>query len=331
MIAVSVVIPTHSRLDILRETVARALQQNFAEGAFEVVVVDDHSADGSYEWLCEQARSEARLRPVQSPRRGRAAARNAGIEVAGGELICFLDDDMWVGPGFLQAHWRAYQENRPAPVVCVGRMRPWPGNAPTVANLAYDRRLAHIDDCMAQYGDDLPCRYLCTGNVSLPRSLLQSGITFDEGFEGYSFEDTDLGYRLAEQGVRFRYLPEARAEHRTETTVAALLRKREEAGRSAVRLLRHHPGAAAHLEVPYAVAGVAGTARHDCVGKGLAKTALFSRPCGWALEALLRVACVMGAKRPALRLLDWAGYTRYGRAYRQAAAESAVPAGKRQV
>ncbi len=322
MSALSVVIPTHNRLGILRETVRRVLEQEFTETDWQVVVVDDHSEDGTGEWLEEQARKETRLQAVASPQRGRAATRNAGIAAAQGELICFLDDDMWVKPGFLAAHWRAYEESRPAPVVGVGRMRPWPGNAPTLANLVYDRRLAHIDDCMAQYGDDLPCRYLCTGNVSLPRALLAGGAAFDEGFAGYSFEDTELGYRLVKQGVRFRYLAEAWAEHRTETTVTALLNKREEAGRSAIRFLQRHPEAAEFTEVPYEIPGVPGTARRDTAVRALAKAVLFSRASVYTFGAVTRVAERLRAGQSGLRLVEWAGYVRYGWAYRCAAAQA---------
>ncbi len=317
---VSVVVPTHSRLGILRQTVGRLLGQELTDGDYELIVVDDHSEDGTYEWLCEEARREPRLQTVRSPRRGRSAARNAGIAAAGGELLVFLDDDMWVGPGFLEAHGGAYREAAGAPVVSVGKMRPWPDNAPTIANLAYDRRLAHIDDCMTQYGDDLPCRYLCTGNVSIPRSLLGPGPAFDEGFAGYSFEDTELGYSLAEKGAGFRYVPEAYAEHRTDTTMAALLRKREEAGRSAVRFLQRHPEAAEHMEVPYEVSGVASTARQDGLGKRLGKSVLFSRV-GVALGGvMLTIAAAAGIQETAVDLIQRVGYVRYGRAYREAAA-----------
>ena len=331
MSGVSVVLPTHSRLPILRETVARVLAQELTGTTFELIVVDDHSSDATWDWLQAEAGTEPRLRPEHSPRRGRSAARNAGIAAAQGELVCFLDDDMWVLPGFLEAHWQAYRETGGTPTVCVGRMQPYPGNKPTLANLAYDRRLAHIDDCMAQYTDDLPCRYLCTGNVSMPRSLFEAGLAFDQEFGGYSFEDTELGYRLAADGVRFRYLAEASGEHRTDTTVNALLRKREEAGASAIRLLRQHPASADHLEVPFEVPGIPATSRQDGLGKRIAKVLLFSRPASCVLEGLLRLAAASQAERAALSLLAWAGYSRYGRAFRQAVAGASGGAGGRTV
>ncbi len=321
--SLSVVVPTHNRLAILRETVARVLACQVPGEQREVIVVNDHSTDGTGEWLRAVAEREPGLQVVNPEGRGRAQARNAGLAAARGELVIFLDDDMWVGPEFLEAHWAAYLETRPEPVVCVGKMRPYPGNEPTLANLAYDRRLAHIDECMAQFGDDLPCRYLCTGNVSMPRRLFEGGLVFNEGFAGYSFEDTELGYRLARQGVRFRYLPEASAEHRTDTSVEALLSKQAEAGRSAVRFLQAHPEAAEHLETPYEVPGVVSTRRRDSMVKRLVKALYFSRPAGMILETLLKASAALGIRGSALRLLYWAGYARYGRAYRREARAAA--------
>ncbi len=317
---ISVVVPTHNRQEILQETVRRLLNHEPVGGGYEVVVVDDHSEDGTHDWLTEQARRERRLQVLRSPRRGRSAARNAGLAAASGELVVFLDDDMWVAPGFLTAHLRAYREAAGAAVVNVGRMRPWPGNTPTLANLAYDRRLAHIDDCMARCGDDLPCRYLCTGNVSIPRRLLEPGPAFDEGFEGYSFEDTELGYSLAARGVRFRYVAEASAEHRTDMTVAAHLRKRAEMGRSAVRLLQRYPEAAAYLEIPYEVPGVPGTARQEALARQMAKALLFTPLVARALAGISEAAAALGATNVAQRALSHAGYAAYGGAYCQTVA-----------
>jgi GT2 family glycosyltransferase len=50
-----------------------------------------------------------RLQAIWHPRQGRAAARNAGIRVAGGNLLVLLDDDMEPVPGLLHAHLDAHQ------------------------------------------------------------------------------------------------------------------------------------------------------------------------------------------------------------------------------
>ena len=87
----SVVIPTRNRWSILAEAaLPAALCQEDVD--HEVVVVDDGSGDGTPDRLAELG--EWRLRVVRHDRSlGVANARNAGIAVARGEWVAFLDDD----------------------------------------------------------------------------------------------------------------------------------------------------------------------------------------------------------------------------------------------
>jgi glycosyltransferase involved in cell wall biosynthesis len=85
---VSVIIPTHDRLPMLQEAV-RSVQQQTLEH-WELIVVDDGSSDGTWQWL--QSRTD--IRSVRLPtRRGPAAARNRGATEARADLLAFLDSD----------------------------------------------------------------------------------------------------------------------------------------------------------------------------------------------------------------------------------------------
>ena len=88
---VTVVIPTRDRWQLLsRRSLAAALRQEHV--AYEVVVVDDGSSDGTPERL--EALADERLRVLRSERPGRVArARNLGVAAARGEWVAFLDDD----------------------------------------------------------------------------------------------------------------------------------------------------------------------------------------------------------------------------------------------
>ena len=90
---VSVIIPTHNRLSLLRESVDSVLAQDFED--FELIVVDDGSTDGT---AGEIERYGGRVRVLQhSENRGVSAARNRGILHARGKYIAFLDsDDLWI-------------------------------------------------------------------------------------------------------------------------------------------------------------------------------------------------------------------------------------------
>ncbi|HJN17475.1 MAG TPA: glycosyltransferase [Armatimonadota bacterium] len=320
--AISVAIPTYNRLDILRETVRRVLAERCQAGDVEVIVIDDQSDDGTWEWLEAESRLHEGLAAIRNPSKGRSSARNAGINAARGAIVCLLDDDMWVTPGFADAHWAAH-DGCESPWAVMGRMLPSDENDSQLATVCYDERLRRIDSEMASYGEELPCNYLCTGNVSLPRSVFEGGVRFDEGFTGYSYEDTELGYRLEAMGVRLVRAERALAYHRTDASIQGLLRKQAKAGRSAVRLLRLHPDAAAKLDIPYEITGVNETARRDAMPKAIAKALFFAWPAKLALDAGLHTCAALGLTKPALRFLYLAGYHRYGRAYREAAREVA--------
>jgi len=90
--AISVIIPTFNRAWTLEETLRSVLEQTFKN--FEVIVVDDGSTDGTPDLLRQFP--QVRVHRWED-NRGVSAARNRGIEMAGGELICFLDsDDRWI-------------------------------------------------------------------------------------------------------------------------------------------------------------------------------------------------------------------------------------------
>lgn len=89
---VSVIIPAYNALRFLPATIASVLAQTFQD--FEVVVVDDGSADGTATWV--RGHSDPRIHLVEQSNQGAAVARNAGIANATGEYIAFLDaDDLW--------------------------------------------------------------------------------------------------------------------------------------------------------------------------------------------------------------------------------------------
>lgn len=92
--AISVVIPTYNRLRTLPRSLESVLRQTFED--IEVIVVDDCSNDGSWEYL--QSVRDPRLRAIRHEKNGGAgAARNTGVKAARAELVAFQDsDDEWL-------------------------------------------------------------------------------------------------------------------------------------------------------------------------------------------------------------------------------------------
>lgn len=96
----SIVIPVYNRAAYLLSAVESALDQDF--GNFEVLVVDDGSTDGGPDMAA--ALNNARLRVERLPRAGAPAARNAGIRLARGDFLVWLDSDDMLEPGTLEAY-----------------------------------------------------------------------------------------------------------------------------------------------------------------------------------------------------------------------------------
>lgn len=92
MRTISVVIPTYNRAREVSRAIDSALAQTLRP--LEVIVVDDGSTDETSDVLAQYG---DRIRVVQQVNQGVSAARNAGIAIARGELLAFLDsDDVWM-------------------------------------------------------------------------------------------------------------------------------------------------------------------------------------------------------------------------------------------
>lgn len=91
MTRVSVVLPTYNRAKDLHRILDSLLSQTYRE--IELIVVNDGSKDDTEKVLAEYSRRDARVIPVNKTNGGPSAARNAGIKVAKGEFIFFIDDD----------------------------------------------------------------------------------------------------------------------------------------------------------------------------------------------------------------------------------------------
>lgn len=103
---VSVIMPTRDRAAVLPRAMASVLSQSMPD--LELIVVDDGSTDSTAS-LLEQC-TDDRLRVLWQDHRGVAAARNAALSQATGELVAYLDSDNVWSPQFLEV---MTQELRP--------------------------------------------------------------------------------------------------------------------------------------------------------------------------------------------------------------------------
>jgi Glycosyl transferase family 2/Polysaccharide pyruvyl transferase len=96
---VSVVLPTRNRPEQLARALPSVLAQRYER--WQLVVVDDGTDPGTRAVV--EAVDDERVALVEGPQQGASAARNAGLDRASGEVVCYLDDDNVMHPGWLQA------------------------------------------------------------------------------------------------------------------------------------------------------------------------------------------------------------------------------------
>ena len=104
----SIVMPTYNRAHCIERAIDSLLCQTYRN--FELVVVDDASTDGTGDLLRRRYPGEissGRIKYTLVEKGGVSKARNAGLRVAGGEWIGYLDSDNEVVPTFLEAFARA--------------------------------------------------------------------------------------------------------------------------------------------------------------------------------------------------------------------------------
>jgi GT2 family glycosyltransferase len=227
---VSFVVPVYNGEPWLARTLD-AVVRELGDRPGEVVIVDDGSCDGSAGIIRAYAR-HPRIRCVDGPRRGAAAALNAGIAQARYPIVCQIDQDVAPEPGWLQeilaplasaevaASQGWYATPRDASL--------WARAAGLDLELRYHRlRALHVN-------------HVCSGNTAYRLVALRTVGPFDERF-GYGY-DNDMSYRLAAAGYRLAFARNARSVHRWRERAGAYLRQQYGVGYGRLQLLWKHPG-----------------------------------------------------------------------------------------
>ena len=108
MALISVIVPVYNGEALLPQAVDSVLAQTFSD--FELILVNDGSQDGTAALCDRYAAGDGRVRVLHRENGGVSAARNAGMEIAAGRYLAFLDADDWLEPDFLSAMLHAVEE-----------------------------------------------------------------------------------------------------------------------------------------------------------------------------------------------------------------------------
>ncbi len=207
------------------------------------VVVDDGSADAAAtKEAC--ARHGARFIGLAA-NAGPAAARNAGIAVAGTPLVAFVDSDCvppegWLDP--LLGHFDDPLVSAVSPRIVAAA--PEPGRV--VARYEQVRSSLDRGPGPAPVRPGSPVPFVPSAALVVRAEVVRGGGLFDPSLRGG--EDVDLVWRLVESGWDVRYVPESVVAHDGATSVGAFLTRRAFYGTTAGPLARRHGDALAPVQ-----------------------------------------------------------------------------------
>lgn len=219
---VSVIIPVYNVEKFLPRCVDSVLGQTMQD--VEIILVDDGSPDGCSE-LCDSYASQyPQVKVVHKKNGGLASARNAGLKVASGEFIFFLDSDDWIDPNTLQELVEVAETQE----VDFVRFRPmyagWPGiEDGTLCDFGTERGLAEGRYTREQILRDIYPRLFATPRLTLGvivaawrslysrQFLVEHDLWFDDAVR-YS-EDTIFSAKVVRATRSFYYLDGPRYYH----------------------------------------------------------------------------------------------------------------------
>ena len=204
---VSVIIPAYNRRAMLLEAIDSVLAQSAS--AFELIVIDDGSTDGTFEHLAQLAKP---IRIERIDHRGPAAARNHGVAIARAPLIAFLDsDDLW-SPTKLECQLAFMRANHRCAISQTGEI--WIRNGRRVnPGTRHRKRAGDI------FIDSLRTCLISMSAAMLRIDLFRSLGGFDELMT--AAEDYDLWLRILidhEAGLLDKPLVTRRGGHRDQTS-----------------------------------------------------------------------------------------------------------------
>ncbi len=209
----SVIVPAYNAEATLTDTLEALARQSIPREHYEIIVVDDGSTDRTAE--IAEAYADTVLRQENA---GPAAARNAGVAIARGEIVLFTDADCAPIPEWIERMTApfadpdvvgtkgAYLTRQRAPMARFVQQE----YEDRYDRMARFKRIDFIDTYSAAYRRDV---FLANGG-------------FDTVFPVASVEDQEFSFRLAQKGYKMVFVPEARVYHRHNERLKDYIRRK---------------------------------------------------------------------------------------------------------
>lgn len=223
---VSLIVAIHNAAATLRDCLESLLRLDYPPGHLEVLCIDNASSDATPRIL-EGYRQ--RFEILHEARRGPAAARNAGLRRASGDVIACTDSDCVVDPNWLRHLVEPLRDPRVG--VVGGTIL---SKRPCNSIEAFGEQIHDHHRAVNEFEPP----YAITMNWASRMDVLRAVGFFNEDLLRCS--DVDWSYRMVRAGYRPAYAPAAIVYHQNERTPWGLMREGYVHGYHAVKVLRLH-------------------------------------------------------------------------------------------
>lgn len=227
----SIIIPTLGRPTLEKVLDGIEKSDRYSEINPEVIVV--FNGEGSINEV-----EEDHCKIYNSPKKGVSAARNYGIEKSTGEIIVFIGDDTIPGKSWLRKVYDFHIQHTSQKSVLLGKVSWTPDLAADPLHMWLENHAQFSFEAIGKNGANW--KHFYTSNVSLKRGLIISE-RFNETFQGWGFEDSEFGYRLAKRGMEISYDPTCEVFHDHRQTFAEVLEHTRNARKNAELFEVIHP------------------------------------------------------------------------------------------
>lgn len=112
---ISVIVPIYQVEKYLKQCLDSILNQTYRN--LEIILIDDGSPDRCGDICDRYASLDSRIKVIHQPNTGLSAARNAGMDIATGEYISFIDSDDYIDPHFYEKMEQGFQDYPEAPII----------------------------------------------------------------------------------------------------------------------------------------------------------------------------------------------------------------------
>jgi len=245
---ISVIVVALNEVRTIEECLDSLLALDYADGEFEIIVVDGGSTDGTAEIVDKCQESDPRVRLIPEPRKGTSVARNTGFFNAKYEYIAFTDADCVVPTNWLQILHDAFVEEKAKDpkVAAVGGVTKTDeeesGRFVKALELTLNSSFGSFSFSTTgkSYFKRREVKDIPTLNILLDREIVAEVGAFDESLRSEA-EDAELCYKLVKNGYKLISIPESSVIHKYRSEPGQWWKNMNRYGRGRMRLMKRYP------------------------------------------------------------------------------------------